>query len=121
MRLILEAVLENISTRSDGSIKVSLATQEIDPSQAANLFTMRNRFMKVLLSDTNISPLEEKLVDEEQIQGGKKTKTSSQRLRAVMFRVHEASRINQEFDQWYKGEIENLITKYKDVLKEMEA
>ena len=116
MKLILGCIVETIGTRVDGSIKMSLGSQEIDPTQAGTLFQLRGKFVKVLLSDTNISPIEEKLVDEERVSNGKKVKSPSQRLKAVMFKVHENQGIQQDFDEWYKGEIENFINKYKEVL-----
>lgn len=118
MKIVLEAVLEKIGTLQDGSVKISLASQEIDAQQASTLFTMRNKFMKVLLSDTNISPLEENLVDAQELQGGKKTKSHAQRLRGVMFKVHEKMNIQQDFDQWYKNEMENKISAYKEFLNQ---
>lgn len=118
MKIILEAVLEKIATLQDGSIKISLASQEIDVSQASSLFTMRNKYMKVLLSDSNISALEENLVDAQELQGGKKTKSQAQRLRAVMFKVHEKQRIPQDFDKWYVTEMESKINAYKEFLNE---
>ena len=118
MKILLESIVESISTRSDGSVKITLGTQELDSSAAGNLFQLRNGFVKVLLSDTNISAIEESLVDEQKIQGGKKAKSPQQRLRSVMFRVHEQQGISQEFDEWYKSEIENLINRYKDFLNE---
>lgn len=117
MRIILSGVVEGLRTRQDGSVVFSLASQELDPSQAANLFQLRNTFVKCLLSDSNISPLEEKLVDEEKINGGKKSKSPQQRLRNVMYRVHEQEGISQPFEDWYKTEIERLIEQYKEVLQ----
>lgn len=118
MKLITTGILENISTRNDGSIKFTIGCQEMESSQAGNLFQLRGKYIKTLLSDTNISPIEEKLVDEENIAGAKKAKSPSQRLRSVMFKLHEASKIPTEFETWYKGEMESLINKYKEALNE---
>lgn len=118
MKLILSGVLENIATRTDGSIKLVVGTQEMGTDDAGRLFTMRNKYIKVLLSDNNISPIEEKLIDEEHIEGGKKAKTHSQRLRAVMFKVHENQGIQQDFDKWYKAEMEIQIDKWKEILNQ---
>lgn len=118
MKIILDGVIEGISTRNDGSVKLSIGTQELDSSKAGDLFQLRNKYVKILLSDSNISALEEKLVDEEKVQGGKKAKSPQQRLRSVMFRVHEQQGISQEFDQWYKTEVENLIDRYKEILNQ---
>mgnify|MGYP001576460727 CR=1 FL=1 len=118
MKIVLSGILENISTRSDGSVKIMFATQEIDPSQAGELFQLRNQFCKLLLSNTNITNIEEKLVDEEQIAGGKKAKTPSQRLRNVMYRVHESQGISIPFEDFYKAELERHISYYKGVLND---
>lgn len=118
MKLIISGTLENISTRNDGTIKFTIGTQELDSSQAGNLFQLRNKYIKALLSDSNITDLEVKLVDAEQVSDNKKVKSPSQRLRAVMFRVHEQNRINQDFETWYKSEIERMIDGYKEVLNQ---
>lgn len=118
MKIILAAILENISTRSDGSIKIALATQEIAPNQAGELFQLRNQYCKILISNSNITAIEEKLVDEEKIGNEKKTKSQAQRLRGVIFRVHELKNMNIPFEDFYKYEMEMLIGKYKDELNE---
>lgn len=116
MKVILGCIVETIQTRQDGSLKFTLGTQEIDPSQAGSLFQLRGKFCKTLISDNGISPIEEKLVDEERMNGGKKAKTPAQRLRNVLFRVHEQQAIQTDFDTWYKSEMETLIEQYKNTL-----
>jgi hypothetical protein len=118
MKIVLESVVEAIGTRLDGSVKITLATQELDSNKAGDLFQLRNQFVKVLLSDKNISPLEETLVDEQKLIGGKKANSPQQRLRAVMFRVHESQGISIDFETWYKSEIENKINYYKQILND---
>lgn len=117
MKLVLAGTLENISTRNDGTIKFSFGTQELDSAQAGNLFQLRNKYCKCLLSDTNISEMEINVVDSEAMKDGKKVKSASQRLRAVLFRVHEQERIPAPFDDWYNNEMERLIEHYKGQLK----
>lgn len=122
MKIILQSIVESIASRNDGSVKFVLGTQEMDASQAGNLFQLRGRFVKCLLSDSNISPLEEKLVDEEQLTAGKKAKSPAQRLRSVLFRLHEARSLHQKesapFDMFYQSEMETLIERYKEVLNQ---
>lgn len=118
MKLILSGTLESIKTRNDGTLTFTVGTQEMEASQAGNLFQLRNKYIKVLLSDTNVSELEIGLVDAEHISDNKKVKSHSQRLRAVLFKVHEAKRIPQDFDAWYKTEIERMIDGYKEVLNQ---
>ena len=116
MKIILETILETISTRVDGTLKITLSTQEVDSATAGNLFQLRGKYCKTLLSDSNVSTLEEELVDAQHIVGGKKNKSESQRLRGVLFRVHELIGTNEEFETWYKNEMEKLIAHYKNKL-----
>lgn len=117
MKVILESILETISTRVDGTLKLTISTQEIDSSKAGELFQMRGKYIKCLLSDTNITKLEEELVDNTQLVSGKKNKSASQRLRAVLFRLNEANGGNEEtFENFYKSELERIIEHYKTKL-----
>lgn len=117
MKLVLELTVESLSTRVDGSVKVSLASQELDPSQAAALFTLRNKLVKVLFSDSGISPMEEKLIDEEKIVDGRKVKTKSQRLRATLYRVWEnEGEPGGDFQKYYDQKMEQLIEHFKSKL-----
>lgn len=116
MKTIFTGILENISTRSDGSLKITVGSQEMDATDAGNLFVLRNKFLKILLSDNNISPMEETLIDEQKLKDGKKVKTKSQRLRAVLFRVWEHADSNLDFDTWYDEEMEKIISHFKTKL-----
>lgn len=116
MKIILASTVESISTRQDGTIKIALGTQEMDSTQAASIFALRGKFCKVLLTDSNIQPLEESLIEETKIQDGKKIKTQSQRLRAVLYRCWEAGGMSGEFDQFYNVETERIIEHYKKKL-----
>lgn len=115
MKIITEGLLEGISTRVDGSIAFKFATQELDPQHAADLFRMRHKYCKILLSDSNISSLEAELVDSAKLVGNKK-KTPSQRLRAVMFLINEQEKFYPDFENYYNQEMEKLITHYKTKL-----
>ena len=114
MKIVLTGVLENISTRSDGSIKVVIGSQEMDESNAGQIFGLRNKFIKILLSDSNISEMEESLINEQQIQNGKKVKTKSQRMRAVLYRLHESNGGNVDtFQAYYDERMELMIDQIK--------
>jgi len=115
MKLILDGVLENLSTRQDGSVKVSFATQELAPEQGASLFQLRGKYCKALFSDSNITELESVLVDAEKITGTKK-KSQSQRLRAVLYRNHEQSGFDIDFENYYHTEMERIIEHYRNKL-----
>lgn len=118
MKIIIDGTVESLRTRQDGSVVFSLATQEMDADNCGKLFQLRNKYVKCLLSDTNISSIEEKLVDQEPMAGGKKPKSPSQRLRGAMFRAHESQQIPIDFELWYKGEMERIIEGYKELINQ---
>lgn len=113
----MKVVLEGIKTRVDRTIALTFGSQEIDSSIAGSLFQMRGQYCKVLLSDTNVTKPEELIIDETQIQDRRKIKTPSQKLRAVLFRVHEQTgAAKEDFDEWYKTEMERIVGHYKTKL-----
>lgn len=115
MKIVLTGTIEQISTRLDGTIKLVWGTNEMDSTEASKLFELRGKFCKALLTDTGISPLEDKLLEETKIVDGKKVKTKSQRLRAVLFRVFELSG-EPDFDVFYNNQLEIIIEHFKKKL-----
>lgn len=115
-KLILETIMEGISTRVDGTLKIALSTQELDADLAGKLFHFRGKYIKCLLSDDNITTLEEELVESAKLVGGKKPKSESQRLRAVLFRLHEQMDSDLDFETWYKQEMNIIIEHFKTKL-----
>jgi len=117
MKIVLAAVVEKISTKVDGTITIGISTQELDPTQAGQVFGLRGQFCKVLLSDSNITHLEEELIDQEVMASGKKNKTPSQRLRNALFVLFEQKGTDIEFEQFYTNEMEKIISHYKSKLE----
>ncbi len=118
MKVVGSGIIEKIETRSDNSVKLIIGTQEIDSSEASKIFELRNKFVKYILTDSNISPLDEKLIDELKIKDGKRVKTKSQRLRAVLYREWEQQGLQIEFDQYYDTIMEGYIEKHKANLEQ---
>lgn len=122
MKIILETTIEGLNYRtSDKCWIVKLATQEMDGAHTGELTDLvkAGGFCKVLLSNSNISKIEEELVDQTQVtDGGKKRKSPSNRLRSVLH-VWFTQQGNdpEKFDEFYKEEMEKLISHYKKKLE----
>lgn len=116
MKIIVSGILEKLSTLNDGSVKLSICTQEMDATNGAQIFGLRGKYLKVLLSDNNITEPEEILIDEAKVQDGRKIKTKSQQLRAVLFRFHEQTKPGVDFDQFYNEKMDGLIEHFKGKL-----
>ena len=119
MKIIIEGCIESLNTMVDNTWKIKFSTQELDGSNVAQLSDLKKQggYCKVLISNTNITELEAETVDSVNIIGGKKNKTESQRLRAVLFRMHEQNNSELSFEDWYKTEMEKIISHYKSKLE----
>lgn len=113
MKIVFAAILENLSTRNDDTIKIVLGSQEMDADNVGKLFQLKNKYCKVLITNNNISPLEERLIDEEKVKDGKKVKTKSQRLRNVFYRLWEQHGAIGSFDEYYDSKMESVIEHYR--------
>lgn len=48
--ILLASIIENISTRQDGTIKVTLGTQEMSQGKAGELFALNRKLAAVYIS-----------------------------------------------------------------------
>lgn len=117
MKLILDGILESIQTRQDNSLKLTIGTQETDPKQAGDLFGLRNKYIKLLLSDNNIKQMDEQLVDNFELTATKKTKSPGQRQRNVIYKYWQSQGSPGDFDTFYANEVERIIESYKGMMQ----
>lgn len=115
MKIIIESTIEKISSKVDGTVTIQISTQELDSASAGNLFALRGKFVKTLISDSNITTLEAETVDSTSLVGGKKNKSESQRLRNVLFLLH-AQGSEMDFETFYRMEYNKIIEHYKTKL-----
>ena len=115
MKIILEAQIEGIASKVDGTVTIKISTQELDKNAAGDVFGLRGKHCKVLLSDSNITELESEMVDATPLVSGKKHKTPSQRLRAVLYRLCEQVD-NSDFETFYQSEMNKIIEHYRNKL-----
>lgn len=113
--LLLDLYFQSLSTLADGSIKLSLTTQELQPEEVAQLFSLRRQTIKGALKKDNAFTEEElrEIIETpvEKING----KTPSQRLRAVLYRIWEQNP-SEDFETYYGAKMEKVIDHYKTLL-----
>lgn len=117
MKIVLDATLESLSTRMDNTIKVTIGTQEVEAQQAASLFALRGKFVKVLLSDNNIEQKQIESVDKLQVKDESNNKSNSQRLRSTLFILWQQSKQVTNFDDFYNAEMNRIIEHFKSKLQ----
>lgn len=114
--LLLSTYVENITTRKDKSVKITLGTQELSPEHAGQLFQFMNALSATYLCKKGIDQKEIDQVDQlkPEIQG----KSQSQRIRSVLFLLFKQSPEGfKDFDSFYQSKTEKYIEHLKAKLQ----
>jgi hypothetical protein len=110
--LLLPCYVENIATRKDKSVKISLVTQELTPEQAGEVFHLMNTLAVTYISPKEITNKEVEQVDKLDAELG--GKTQSQRIRNVLYKLFEQdSEGYKNFDQYYHAKTDQYIEHLK--------
>ena len=108
-----QAQIQSVQTLTDGSIKLSVVTQELRPEDLTQLFRLRGKLGWFLMKETEIKS-EEIPTEEITLEG--RYKTPSQELRSVLF-IYWREKTDQstDFDTvWYPSQ----MRKFKDKVLE---
>lgn len=110
--------ISKIETTQDKCLKLVIhTTQELQPSDEAEVFALKQKIGWFVFSDVNI---EETDIPDEPIEFDGQ-KTYSERLRNVLFRLHEKQGGKPEDFESYRSRImEKLISGYKAKLDDYE-
>lgn len=117
--MLLAAIVENVSTRRDGTLKLTLGTQEMSQGKAGELFTMQNKTIAVYLSVKDSVP--QSVMDQvDAVDVDMPGKTKSQRQRAVLFRIWELQKEGHKtFESYYAFKMEAHINELKEHLNQL--
>jgi hypothetical protein len=114
--ILLSSYIENITTRKDRSVKITLGTQELSQGKAGELFSLLNSLAVVYISAKEIDQKEIDQVDkvDPELTG----KTQSQRIRNVLYKLWEQDKEGHKtFDQYYYAKTELFIDHLKSKIK----
>ena len=103
------AIITSIRSKRDGSLGLSIETPELSNSEKVLFMELQG-----LNSDLTITPLDSTTVETTVIDKDTKSRTPSERMRAVLFLLWKQEGEQDFFDNYYKIKLENLI----DMLKE---
>lgn len=110
--ILLPAMIENIATRKDKTIKIVIGTQEMSQGKAGELFTLLNQIVGLYISPKEISQREIDQVDK--LDPEFKGKTQSQRIRDVLYILfNQDNQGYKTFDDYYKSKTELYIDHLK--------
>lgn len=109
-----------ISSLADGGLSLLFHTNEMTPEEKLELMQEHGKFGWMLFSKSVIQPVDIPRRDPD-LEG----KTPSQRLRGVIFvlwkQMRDTGQTAMKFEDFYRGQIENLIDKYKEKLGPQES
>jgi len=117
--ILLNAEVESVSTRKDRTIKLVLGTQEMKPQEAGELFGLQNSLIAVGIKSASLTQSEIELLKQSKIEIDDipESKSPSQRLRAVLYRLWEQSDGGySDFPLFYVSKMEKLIEHFKEKL-----
>lgn len=110
--ILLAAQIENITTRKDRTIKLTIGTQELSPGQASDLFTLLHGICALYISPKEISQDQIDKVDQTDPEFG--GKSQSQRIRNVLFKLFDQNKEGfKDFDTYYHSKTEMYIEHLK--------
>lgn len=114
--VLIEGQVEGLRTRVDGTIAVTIGTQELAPDTAAAIFTLNRRHVHALLKSDPVTDIEQRAVAELSKEW-ESAKSPASRLRGVLYRVWEQTETGHStFDTFYLAEMERIIKHYKEKL-----
>lgn len=115
--ILLPTQIENITTRKDKTVKITLGTQELSPGKAGELFNLMNQIAFTYISPKSISQNELDQIDrlDPEFEG----KTQSQRIRGVLFKLFQQDAEGfKDFDAYYRNKTEKYIEHLKSKIHE---
>lgn len=111
--IIISSEVERITTRSDGSLAITLGTPELSPANVAELFGYRKKVIACYLSPKD--KINQKEIDQvDELKPDLGGKTQSQRLRNVLYKLFEQNNEgHKDFDSFYHHHTEIIISHLK--------
>lgn len=115
--ILIPAIVENIMTRKDKTVKLTLGTQELSPGKAGELFNLLNSYSVVYFSPKEI---DQKEIDQcDKLDPEFAGKTQSQRIRNVLFKLFQQNAEGyKNFDNYYKNKTEQYIEHLKSKIQQ---
>lgn len=108
---ILHCQAGAVTSRQDGSVKISFVTPELRPSEAGALIGLHGKNCCVSIVPEDVEPEAKISVDTERQQ-----KTPSQRLRSVLFLLWKSKGEPDTFDGFYDKQMNVVIEEFKSHL-----
>jgi hypothetical protein len=115
MGILLEAQIENVTTRKDKTLKLTLGTQELSAKNMAELMSMNQQLIHAYINSSGITPDQIKVVDGAESELLESVgKSQSQRIRNTLFVLYNQN--NEGFktaNDYYVSKTEKYLEHLK--------
>lgn len=113
--IVTSGEARKINSMVDKTVRLTIDLQELDPEQLSRLFGFLNSYVKIYITNENISTDEIEIIDAEELDH--ESKSPSQRLRNVLYRYYEQdNRGYQDFNLYYSFMMRQITEHYKSKL-----
>ena len=102
------AVISGIRSKVDGSLGLSIGTPELNPEEKVAFMSLQGMNVKM-----TVEPLDEQPTERVKVEKGLGGKSPSERLYNVLFVLYKQAKSNDEFEVFYKRNMEVLIDAIK--------
>lgn len=114
--VLASATVQGIRSLKDRTCRLTIDLQEQTPENYSRLFSMIDEFVKFYMTTDNITADETEIIDSEIIDN--ESKTPSQRLRNVLYRLWEQDqRGYEDYNLYYRYMMGRIIDRYKQELE----
>lgn len=115
--IIIPAQLENYRSLKDKSLKITFETNELNPQELLGIAENLGQFGYLAFKNEPFKAEEKQMIEDFETEFDDKKKTSSQRLRSVLFLMWQKD--NEGFDtsvRHYDHHMEKIINHFKNKL-----
>lgn len=114
--LLIAGQIENITTRKDKTLKLTIGTQELNPAQTGDIFTLNQDFCYFGIKQEPFTESEGTLIDTIKTEYAN-YKTPSQRLRGILYiNYQQDNKGYKDFTTYYIAEMERICEHYKSMI-----
>lgn len=115
-KIMLPVCLESYRPRKDKSFTITFSTAEIREHEMLAINQLHGKIGALFFSEKNVIE-ENDLIQLDAIDKEINNKTQSQRLRSVLFLIHQQNGgTNSDFKAFYESTTEKIINHYKEKL-----
>ncbi len=116
---ISQAVITSLSSRNDGSLRLSVVTPELNTEQKVEVMELQNQVLNAIFIPEEFQT--EEMVIDKDLDG----KSQSQRIKNILFvwwkKLEEKGETKDDFSLWYRNKTESIIDSIKLKLEELDA